>query len=199
MEPDERPRFLAGFFEALAASAHVRGAWAIVPYKLLACLAAGLGAAYYLPIEFFSDDKWEVSAAVFGGLLTFNALIIAVSWSAFSKVFEIIASNSFGAYLKARGLLHRYLIMIDFMNIVQIGAALISAAALLLVIVNLGVTFLDRGVAALCIASTMYSLSQAWSATQMMADLIWHKATFDRNQNSAATVLRMEDRGASRG
>jgi hypothetical protein len=195
MEQTDRPRFLAAYFEALTESVKIRGVLAVIPYKLLLCSALGAAVGYCLPADFFSDARWDISTAVFAGLLTFNALIIAISWSAFSKVFEIIAAGNFGAYLKAHNLLHRYLVLIGFMNVAQIAAALISAAALLLVTMDLGHAIFDRAVAALSVASTIYSLSQALSATRMMADLVWHKATFDQMQSGGATVIRMEGRG----
>ncbi len=194
MDPIERPSFLTAYFEALAASARKRGLMAIFPYRLLVCAAVGGAVAYALPIEFWSDDRWDTSTAVFAGLLTFNALIIAVTWSAFSKVFEIITSGQFGAYLKSCNLLHRYLVSIGYINIAQGAAALASAAALLLVPMTFSHPLADRIVAGICVGLTAYALLQATEANRLMADLVWNKAIFDEGRPGGHNVVRMGDR-----
>src|SRR3712207_1066163 len=106
---EKRRSFAESFADALRVSAAKRGWRAYVPHVLLICLGLGAGGAYAVEAAFWSTEKWDVAATVYGGLLAFNALLLAVGWSAFSKIYEVISRGRLGEVLLKNKLLDEHL------------------------------------------------------------------------------------------
>ena len=62
-----KPKFLTAFFSNVS-DAYEDGGWrAIVPWWLLLGLSAGFAVAWFMPVAFWSDDKWDVATTFFTG------------------------------------------------------------------------------------------------------------------------------------
>lgn len=179
---DERPRFLPSFIELIKRETEVSGVLALVPYKLVLCGLLGGGAAYIVPAEFWTNARWDVSTAVFTGLMTFGGLVLALGWNAFSRIYELLFRGDFGAYLQEKKKLNDYLVHISFMHFVQILAVVFSGVGLVSVLFNQLPLLADRTVLGLSFTFTLYGLKQALDSVTAMNDLAWHSATFERHK-----------------
>lgn len=170
-----RPKFPETFAKALRISAKVRGAWAYVPHWLIACMAVGAFAAYKVPAGFWADTGWGTLATVYSGILTFDGLLLAVGWSAFSRVYEIIGSPAYSSFMRRNDILDVHLVAIDLVLICLTVSAVLAGAGLILTLCPAPVV-IDSIVFAGMIGSALYSLIQTRRASGMMHDLIWERA-----------------------
>src|SRR5262245_58828440 len=122
----KRPKFLPSFLGAIKAEAELSGWWALVPFVLIGVIVAAICVAYVIPASFWGEPKRELAVAVYVGLLTFNGLILALGWSAFSRTYDVLLRGEFGRYLMQKDLLNEYILQITFMHIFQIGAVVMS-------------------------------------------------------------------------
>lgn len=172
---DKRPTLAESIAASVQAEAEDKGFWAFVPYHLIACIAVGAVIGWLMPAEFWSDAKWDVSTAVFGGLLAFNGILLALGWFAFSKIYEIISNNSLGKRLTQHGLLGVHLSFIDYNHIVFVTSALLTGCCLFFVLLEVPI-WADRIALGGALSLTMYSLVKAISATSTMNELVWEQA-----------------------
>lgn len=174
-EMKSRPSFAQSFASALAEDAKDRGWRAFVPIYILGSVAIGAFAAWRMPAAFWDDTQWGVSATAFGGILAFNGLLLALGWSSFSKIYEIILAEPIGPILRKHGLLDGHLAFIDANHFVLVVAALFSGAAMVTTLALLPVAA-DRVMFGLAVAGTLYSLVRALASIKMMNELIWERA-----------------------
>lgn len=177
VEMRSRPSFAQSFATAFAEDAKDRGWRAYVPIYIGGSAAAGSIAAFGVPATFWYDTNWGVSAAVFGGILAFNGLLLALGWSAFSKIYEVMLTEPIGPILRRHNLLDVHLAFIDANHFVLVVAALASGTAMLVTLAVVPL-FVDRMLFGLSVAMTMYSIVRALASIRMMNDLIWERAHF---------------------
>lgn len=176
----KRPSLAVALAQSLQSGAESRGMLAYVPFVFAACLALGFSGARYVPLEFWTDARWDVSTAVFAGLLAFNGLLLSLGWFAFSKIYEILANDRLGRMLTANNLLGVHLAFIDLSHLVLIAASLLSVCGLMGVLIGVSI-WVDQLILGSCIGFTLYGIARAFSATRMMNDLIWEQAHLDRD------------------
>jgi len=144
-----------------------------------------------LPDNFWDGSKLAVSVAVLSGLLTFNGIILALCWSAFGKIYEIIGAGAFAAHLRKHELLNHYLLFVGYCHAAQILAISATGLAILTLWLPFKVWAMQAAVGA-SIASSFYALRQGVATSTAMQDLIWKKATFDEPR---ATMTPVEAKG----
>jgi hypothetical protein len=88
-------------------------------------------------------------------------------------------------------LLNAYILQITFMHIFQIGAAIVSALGLVVVLLDHVPPILSRAIWAFTIMFTAYAIKQAVSAVTAMNDLVWQSAFFETNRPAGSNVVRM--------
>jgi hypothetical protein len=193
----ERPRFLDSFIGAIAKSAEKRSWRAVVPIWPLVAACFGAVFAYLIPAQFWSQEKLEAAVAVYIGIVTLNGLILALSWSAFSRIHESIIDSPFCSYLMNKGILNDYILYIDFVHVSQLSSIIISGGALLVLLCQPGNITFDRIAFGAMIFISSYAIKQAAAAVTIMHDLIWQKAIFDDHMQSrrrdSAIEVRKED------
>lgn len=188
-----RPTFWGTFFRSVANSVDRRGVVALVPYWLLACLFIGGVASFSIPAEFWSNDRWDISTAVFTGVLAFNGLLLALGWGAFSKIYEILSEGSFAKFLNRNGLLNDHLFFIDFVHVALVVSSLLSGCGLFSVLVEIPL-IADRITMAAVIGVTGWALIKTLSAISLMNGLIWDLAHTEDDGRGGIRVVH--DAGA---
>jgi len=170
-----RPKLSESFAEGLAVAAKNRGGWAYVPRWLIGSLTLGGIAAAFMPGKFWAYANWGVSVTFYGGLLAFDGLLLAIGWGAFSKIYEIIGTGEFAAFLRRNGLLNIHLLFVDLAQMSMVAAALATGFALVSALCEMPL-WLHRSTLALSIGLSCYAIVKAVGATHAMHDLIWDKA-----------------------
>ena len=185
----ERPKFLSSYIKAVGQSADKRGWRAVIPWGLLVSAGVGVACAYVVPISFWDDSRLDVSTAVYLGVLMLDGLILALSWGAFSRIYESISTTKFASYLMEKELLNGYIVYNDAIHIAQILAIVSSAAALVVLLIDLPKVIFDQIAFGIMICLSANAIKAATSAVTVMHNLIWQKAIFDQH---------MEDRESER-
>lgn len=176
---------MASYFEAM--SERVRESkWAIVPVWLAVGMLIGAVPSYFMPGSFFTEAQWQVSAGLYGAILTVNGLILAISWNAFSRIHDsIISSSGFSSWLRKEKLLNTYLFYIDYVQVTQLIALFASAAALFSILIDLPSELWDRAILAVSLGLSIYAVKYAVNAVTVMHDLVWQKSIFEEQEEAA--------------
>lgn len=169
-----RPTFAATFAKALSIAAKKRGWRAYLPARLSLCFGVAFIPAYLVPTSFWSDAKWDISTAVYGSVLAFNALLLAIGWGAFSKIYEIIGSRRFGDFLGRHDMLDIHILFVGMVHAALAVSALASLAGLITLTIDFPVAA-DRIIFGTMIALSINSTAEAMRASDMMHDLLWDK------------------------
>lgn len=168
--------------EATAKSVHQdaarRGVIAFVPYWFILCIFVGGLVAELLPTTFFANEKWDVSTAVYAGMLSFNALLMSLGWLSFSKIQEILLSKNLGEILRKHDLLGIHLAFIDLTHLFLIVSCCLSGAGLVAIPASLPLVA-DQILFGAAVGFTIYALIRAYSATGMANALLWEQAHLD--------------------
>lgn len=189
----ERPRFWQLFFEALAERSRNRSLISAFVFPLLAGALAAF-ACYFMPSSYWSDANLQVSVAVYAGMLTFNGLMLALGWNAFSRIYDMLSAPRFSQFLRKNKLLEKYLVTISLIQGLQIFAIIASATALLSILFNLAYLWVDRAILGLMLFASMLALKQGAKSVRIMHDLVWQKSIYDEriDQRSQANVVDLE-------
>ncbi|NJM51598.1 MAG: hypothetical protein HC843_12620 [Sphingomonadales bacterium] len=95
---EPRPSFASTLAKALSIGAKKRGIFAYIPLRLIGCVISGAIIAGFVPNSFWLNKNLGSSLAVYGGILAFNGLLLAIGWGAFSKIYEIIGTTDFSTF-----------------------------------------------------------------------------------------------------
>lgn len=183
----QRPGTLKSLLDSWQLTLEHGSAWSLIPYWLIASGFAGFLLAAYLPASFWDGSKLDVAVSVMSGLLTFNGIILALCWSAFGKIYEIIGAGTFSAHLRKHSLLNQYLVVVGWCHISQIVAIVFSGLALFSLWLPLQ-TLVLKATVGFAVAASVYALRQGFSTSTIMQDLIWRKATFDEGARSMRPI-----------
>lgn len=171
-----RPTFLQGLLDSwqLSVSQHRRRD--LIPYWIAGSLVIGGLVAYRLPVTLW-ESEIELGVVFMGAVLTFNGIVLALSWSAFAKIYEIVGAGAFCAHLRKHNLLNHYLTFVGWCQGSQVLA--ISCSALGLVSFWLFVPWFGKVVLGCSFAASIYAVRQGVATSKAMQDLIWRKSAFD--------------------
>lgn len=172
---EARPKFFTAFCRNVGETYERRGAMAIFPWWLAICLGLGTLAAWHVPAVFWAREYWGVATTVFTGFLAFNGLLLALGWGAFSRIYEILSTGWFSAFLRRNDLLSDHLFFVDVVHGILIVSAVSSGAGLVTVLLDLP-ALVDRMIFAAVTGLSLWSLVKALSAMRMMNDLVWELA-----------------------
>jgi hypothetical protein len=179
-----RPGFLTSYFEAMRQKAREHSWRAIIPYWALLGAAIGSVIAYFQPDEIWLHS--DTAVTIFVGMLTINGLLLALCWSAFSRIHELIVSSpGFAVFLRQANLFNTYLFYIDYVQAAQLLAVITSGTALLTATIHSIPIFWSRILFAATIATTIYAIKYAVNAVTVMHDLVWQKAKFEEQEQEA--------------
>jgi len=180
----ERPKFLSSFFSAMAERAERKTIFQGILVPIVAAIV-GAATAYWLPADFWLEKNMGVATSVYVGILTLNGLILAISWSAFSRIYETISAPKFSAFLQRNELLNKYLVTLTFIHGLQLFSIIVSASGLVILLMDISYLFIDRSIFGLIVFGSIFAIQQATSAVAIMNDLVWQKATFDEHEENS--------------
>lgn len=173
-----RPTFLKSLLESWQLSLSQDKPHHLIPYWLLASAGTAVAVVTQLPAFFWAEANRSTLVSMISGVLTFNGIILALCWSAFGKVYEIVGAGEFCAHLRKHNLLSHYLVFVSYCHASQVVAILCTAAALYVIWlpVELGVV---KALFAASIGFTLYAVRQGVATSTVMQDLIWAKSEFE--------------------
>jgi hypothetical protein len=179
-----RPSFLASYFDAMKDRARTDGWRALVPIWAIVGSCAGAGIVFFLPRDLWADKQnWQVIVAIYAAMLTINGLLLALSWSAFSRVHELLVSSAeFAVFLRRAKLFNNYLFYVDWVQAAQLFAVIVSATAMFSSVIQKIPVLGHRAILVASIASSIYAVRSAVNAVTVMHDLVWQRAIFEEQE-----------------
>lgn len=172
-----RPSFPVSLASGLKIAARRRGWAAYVPCWILACLFVGAVTGYVAPSKIWNKD-YSTGISIYSGLLTFNGILMAVGWSSFSKIYEIIGKGGFGDFLRRNDLLEMHILYVDLAQFSLVFSTFTCAAAMVLTAMPV-IDVLNRVALTLSVGATLYAIVKCVGLTQAMHDLIWESTIHD--------------------
>lgn len=182
-----RPSLAEATAKSVQLDVEARGVVGFVPYWLMLSIIVGAVVAVILPGSFFLDARWDVSTAVYAGILAFNGLLMSLGWFSFSKIQEILLNDDVGKMLTRHDLLGIHLAFIDLTHLILIAACFLSGAGLVAIPMALPLVA-DQLLLASTIGMTIYALYRAYSATSVANSLIWEQAHLNIERPPLRTV-----------
>lgn len=176
----ERPGFLKSLLDSWQLTLSHGQRSDLIPYWMILSIGSGAWLVLELPASFWDGSKLDVAETVLSGLLTFNGIILALCWSAFGKIYEIVGAGAFCAHLRKHNLLNHYLHFVGWCHAAQVAAICSSAFALFALWLPLNVWAVKFAVG-LSLATSAYAVKQGISTSTAMQDLIWRKSAFDES------------------
>ena len=173
----ESPNFVQAWLKDLTEEVNDRW-YRIIPIWFAIFFACGGIVSYFLPEAFWSQER-DTATIVYTGILTFNGILLALSWSAFAKIYEMVGAGRFAAFLREHDHLDSYLFAVRYVHASQMTATVFSMTALVLVqLPELHVNW-QRVMCAIVLGMSGYAIKEASLAVGIMQDLIRYKAIFD--------------------
>lgn len=176
-----RPTFLKSLLDSWQLTLAHGKQTDLLPYWLGLSLAAGAAVSLYLPANFWNGEKLDVAVSLLSGLLTFNGIILALCWSAFGKIFEVIGAGRFCDHLRANNLLGHYLMFVSYCQLVQVAAIVCTAFAMFSLWLPVA-AWVSKVAVTASVGFSLYALKQGVATSSVMQDLIWQKSEFDVKQ-----------------
>lgn len=181
----ERHPFLKAWLQDISEELD-NGWYNVVPLWLALFLAISATAAFSLPKEFWTLRR-DNSTVLYTGLLTMNGIILALSWSAFAKIYETIGASNFSAFLKENGVLEKFLFFVSFVHLFQLIALLTSAVGLIVTQFDTIALVWQRVMLTAMLGFGAYAIKVAAGSVTVMHDLIGYRAIFDADRAAKAT------------
>ena len=173
-----RPTFLKSLLDSWQLTLTHGRTSDLIPYWLIGSLAVSAWLVVELPPDFWDGSKRAETLAVLASILTFNGIILALCWSAFGKIYEIVGAGSFCQHLRKHNLLNHYLHFVGWCHAAQIAAICATAFAMFALWLPLQGWVIQVAVG-LSVATSAYAVRQGVSTSSAMQDLIWKKSEFD--------------------
>lgn len=173
-----RPTFLKSLLDSWQLSLSLGRERDLFPFWILAAIALGTSVVWFVPESFWSKGERATVISIFSAMVTFNGILLALCWSAFGKVYEIIGSGAFAAHLRKHNLLNHYLVFVGYCHFSQVLAISMTALAIFSLWLPFAPWFV-RSIFVAAIASTAYAVRQGVATSTVMQDLIWEKSNFD--------------------
>lgn len=198
LDPDTLPRgprrFLAYYIRDIAHGHDKRGAWSLIPIKFGVCAAVGAVVGRWANDEIWTNQGDAI--AFYGAGLAVSAILLAVCWAAFGKIFETLADPEFGAWLSEKKLSGYYGFYIDFIQLSQmIGVAGMGAGLILALISDLP-TIVQRITLGGAVTLSLYAATWTTGCVRVMQELSDHRSSF-RLRSKADNVEVLPQRGRS--
>jgi len=176
------------------------GPHTIFPFWFVLSVAlGGLAVRFVVPESLFHEEKWEVTAAFYAGVLAFNAITMALSWSSISKILEITSQKGFSGYLQSAGMLDSYSFYVSFIHLVQVVACVLTLVAFVVLFAPINDALWKQLSLGASLSYTLYALRWSVGAVRVVKDLIWSYAKFDNLTDEERAKIKLAVNNAQAG
>lgn len=181
-------RFMAYWIRDIAHGVDKRGLRALLPVRFLVCVGVGVAVGWTARNSFLATMSDRI--AFYAGLLAVNAILLAVCWAAFAKIYEILATPDFGMWVKQNGLHGYYDFYVEYIQLAQAFAVGTALAALVITVLPLIAT-VDRLALGAAISTSLYAGWWASGCVRIMQELADHRHTFsERGASNVHNIAR---------
>jgi hypothetical protein len=191
----EKHQFLKSWLQDLSDGLD-DGWYNIIPFWLITFLVIGLAVAYLMPDSFWTTRR-DNATAVYAAILTMNGIILALTWSAFAKIYENIGAPKFSAFLQKHGALEKFLFFVSYTHVSQMIALSVSAITLIITQFEGISLWWQRSAMVATIGVGVYAIKQAAGSVTVMHDLIRYRAIFDADStppnSGTVRMIRPDD------
>ena len=166
------PSLSVTYIKALSAAVQNRGWLAYIPFSFLSAAGAALCSFFLVPKSFWGATAIGNSIMIYAGILTFSGILLAVGWSSFAKVYEILGRGNLSRMLKNQNLLDVHFMYVSIANFMLTVFVVICAIGLLSLTVTKPV-LLDQIILASICGSGILAITATFNISKFLQQLIW--------------------------
>jgi hypothetical protein len=148
----------------------------LVPLASLTCGLIGALVACFANSELWKDIQNAI--AFYAAGLAINAIILAVCWASFARIFDTLGEPEFGGWMRATGMEGYYQFYVDYIQLTQMIAVAAMAGGLITSLLVGVPDWLNRSLFGFAIASSLYAGRWATGCVRVMQELAGHRNTF---------------------
>lgn len=172
------PPLAVTYIKGLSVSVGTRGWRAYVPMSFLFAVGVAATSFIMVPKAFWEPSNAGNAIMTYGGLLTFSGILLAVGWSSFSKVFEVLGRGNMSRMLKEKGILDVHFMYVSISNLLLIAFAIICAVGLVSLSIGKDIV-LDRIILALMCGTGLMAITATFNMNNFLQRLIWDEIYYD--------------------
>lgn len=180
-------RFVAYWLRDLAADFDRRGWLAFLPLTFGVCVAVGVAVALRADADLWANMQNAI--AFYAAGLAVNAILLAVCWAGFARIFESLGDPQFGSWMRQRGLDGLFGFYVDFIQLTQMAAVAAMGTGLLLSLLEAVPGSVQRGALGVAVCCSLYAARWTAGCVRVMQDLSDHRATY-KEAEERVTSLR---------
>lgn len=196
-DPSKLPRgarrFLTYLLQDTAYGVAKRGLLSLLPIRMIACAAIGTFASAKLSEKFIAD--LSIPVAFYAAILTLNAILMAVCWGAFAKIFDATTDPKFGQWMRLRKLDSYYEFYTDYIHLSQMIATATAAIALTASILSDIPYVITASLFGFTVGSTAYAAWWSFGGVRIMQDISEQRAKYLANPDDVQSMQREGKQG----
>lgn len=181
-------RFLTYLLQDTAYGIAKRGLRSLVPLRMIACGVIGTFASAKLGGKFASDAS--IPVAFYAAVLTLNAILMAVCWGAFAKIFDATTDPKFGQWMRLRKMDSYYEFYTDYIHLTQMIATTTAAAALVTSVLSNIPYVVTASLFGFTVGSTAYAAWWSFGGVRIMQDISEQRAKYLANPDDVQTMQK---------
>lgn len=181
-------RFLTYLLQDTAYGIAKRGVLSLIPLRMIICGLIGTLASAKLGEKFTNEPS--ISVAFYAAVLTLNAILMAVCWGAFAKIFDSITDPKFGQWMRLRKIDSYYEFYIDYIHLAQMIATITAATALTVSVLSGIPYFITALLFGFTIGSTGYAGWWSFGGVRIMQEISEQRAKFLANPDDVHLIQR---------
>lgn len=185
-------RFVAYWLQDIAFSFEKRGFGSLIPIRLLICAGIATAITYKVDPKFLNDRASCI--ALYAAILTLNAILLAICWGAFAKIFDAMSDPKFGKWLRRRNMDGYYGFYIEFIQLTQMLALSIATFSLAFSIMEYIPTIVSKTLLGMTFGSTLYAGIWSSGGVRVMQDLSDYRSKFLDSPDDISDIGKEERR-----
>ena len=175
---NERPKFFLLFLDGLKLDYKAGGLKRIVPFLFGGFIGIGFLIVHYIPATITTTPK-EIFPII-AALITAQGIILAMSMQTSGVILNNISVGNFSLFLKSKGLLEYYMLLVQFIQIIHITS--LSALLATAIISLLGIPLFFKIMLAVSMGLFIYALRWAAGTSVIVRDLIHYRSEFQYDE-----------------
>jgi hypothetical protein len=162
----------------MSAAVKNRGWRAYVPVSFFVALSLSIGSFFLIPKTFWDRGNIGNCIMVYAGLLTFSGILLAVGWSSFSKVFEVLGRGNMSRMLKEMDVLDVHFMYVSLTNFILSLFAIICAVGLISLTITKPTIF-DQLILSTMTGIGFLAIAATFNMNSFLQGLIWDEIYYE--------------------
>lgn len=181
---NNKPDFISLFLDSLKTDYSLGGIRYLIPYMFLGCIGIGFFIGFFI-FPKISEDKISFFPML-AALVTAQGILVALSMQSSSIILNNISQGGFSIFLKERGLLTYYMLLIQLIQLINVTSLILLLIAGFSYFIKDSYFIYFQIVLSLAFGFLLYAIRWTWGTTVILRDLIYYRNMFDHLKEKEA-------------